>query len=199
MAPMLVCMFIFLTFPGFGADEATGIYKVERASGTVIVQGKPYDFAWGWSGWFTPGPPISRSFPFPPGEILAAVLGDNIVVKGKRIQVNPRAREDIVKLIRRDPRLSEVMFFSIKSPPRFVRFKRSDDGVLRARSWSPLFMEVAVTYGNGSIVNVRANYQARIVGENLVVKVTFLGGGEDVHDDSEYDVSGFARIIARRK
>lgn len=197
---------MILSLQGLSADQINGHYKLNRVSGSLYVKGNRdddyhFNFLWGLWGnddddFFKP-----HSYPIPPEGILAAVLGRNFIVKDGRIRLNlTKARAEIVKVVLQDPRLSRVIYFNIKSLPQFTRFRDPNGNAHHARTWQPLLIEVGLKAGDGvTSASAIADYQAKIMGKQLVVTVKFRGKGGPLGEDfKSYDITGTARILARR-
>lgn len=179
---LAVVQLAVLIEPSLAADDPDGIYKVTRLSGATYVEGDKFDF--------------------PPQPILAAALGNKIIVDHGRIQRNDRARDEISRMIVQNQRLLDQVFsFHLWARPRFSQFKKSADGVLRAHTVSPLIIEISLKHDDElTVVTAWADYRAEIIGNKIVFKVKFYGrGGYYRGDLEEYDVKGHARILASRK
>lgn len=203
---ILFAVAMILSIRGLMAGELDGTYKLDRISSSLYVKGKRhagyhFNHQWGFPGYYDDDFFERHSYPIPPEGILAAVLGRGVVVKNGRIRVNlKKARAEIVKEVLRDPRLSRVIYFNIKSLPRFRNFKGLNQDVQHAGSWHPLLIEVGLEAGDGvTSASAFADYQAKIIGKRLVVTVKFQGkGGPLGAHFKSYDITGNARIVARR-
>ena len=185
------------------AREFNGRYKLERISGVLYLKGRksPYRYRYDWG--YSPDDYFDYdTYPFPPEGILAACLGHGIRIRDGKIRVNyDDARAEITKVILKDPRLKRVVYFSIKSLPRFFRFRELEDGTFEAKARSPLKIEVGV--GGGDLVSKAfaiADYHAIIRGDKLVIKTTFRGSGRPMGgSEKAFDIRGSARIKALHK
>lgn len=205
LAGGLMVLVMSLNMQVLRADEVNGTYNLRRISGSLFVKGNRearHEYNYWWGHFFDDGFFDKHSYPIPPEGILAAALGQGIVVKNKRIRINlSKSRAEISKVIRQDPRLNRIIYFNIKSLPNFTRFKGLKNGVLYAKTRQPLLIEVGLEADGGvTHANALADYRAKLKGNQLEVNVSFRGsGGPLLVDTKSYDIEGKARILSLRK
>lgn len=181
--------------------EVDGTYRLSGMTGFLRVEGRDYRYNYSYIGGYYYDSDFNEwhSYPFPPEGILAAVLGRGVVVRDQRIRVNlAEARAEIVRVALKDPRLSNLVYFNIHTLPDFPRFRRLANGTFYAQTRQPLTIEVGVQAGDGiTRASAWADYRARIIGNKLLLRVTFRGRGGPLGEDRKtYNLEGTARITA---
>lgn len=228
IASALIAMGILSPALPLRAAEIDGSYRLSTMAGSLYIKDSEdaiddyidpkdyyrYEYTYGQGGYYEGKYYNSdllerESYPFPPEGVLAAVLGEGITVRDKRIRVNMEdARAQIVKVALHDVRLRNFNYFKIESLPVFNRFRRLENGTFYARTWRPLKIIVGVenTSGNNTVSYAWADYRARIANGKLTVHVEFRGNGgtsayyeQDKWETSGYGLEGTARITALPK
>lgn len=175
---LLIALFVVSTTSGTLAAGVDGTYRVSRLSNSVSVDGQAIDL--------------------PLGEVLGAIIGREIVIEGKRVQLNPNVGSDIDALIQANPTLAAaIQSFEIHSIPRFNRFRRAGNGSYQAKTTVPLEIEMTVSLrGVTAHVTLRVDYRGTLKGNKLKLKAPLRGDARV--SSRNYSISGNLSIWASR-